>query len=156
MRPDTASHDFARRLPLPPARLWEVLTDARHREQWGAPAEGSVLEMIAADTREGGCDRHRCGPAEAPEFVVDTRWYRLDAPRLAAFTETVLVGDETIFTSLVTYRLTPAGRGTDLGVTVALSSFVGPEAAEHTRLGWEGGLANLDRHAAELAGRQTA
>lgn len=151
MKPDTASHDFERRLPLPPARLWEVLTDARHREQWGAPTEGTVLEVIEADTREGGLDRHRCGPAEAPEFIVDTRWYRLDAPNVAVFTETVEMGGELIFTSLVTYSLTASGSGTDLGVTVALSSFVGPDAAQHTRIGWEGGLSNLERYAAHLA-----
>ena len=156
MKPDTASLEFERRLALPPARLWEVLTDARHREQWGAPSEGAVLEVVEADVREGGRDRHRCGPAEAPEFTVDTRWYRLDAPHLAVFTETVDIGGEAIFTSLVTYRLTPAGTATVLGVTVAVSSFVGADVARDTRTGWEGGLANLERYTAGLASEGAA
>jgi len=151
MKPHTASLDFERRLALPPARLWKVLTDARHREQWGAPSEGAVLEVVEADVREGGRDRHRCGPADAPEFTVDTRWYRLDAPHLAVFTETVDIGGEAIFTSLVTYRLTPADTATALGVTVAVSSFVGADVARDTRTGWEGGLANLERYAAGVA-----
>ncbi len=148
MTTDTLSFDLNRVYPLPPERLWTVMTDPREREQWGAPSEGTVLAVEASDLRVGGLDRHRCGPAEAPDFVVDTRWYRLEAPNHAVFTETVTVGDTTLATSLVTYALQPEGTGTALSVTVATSSFVGPEAMGEFRTGWEGGLANLDRHVA--------
>ena len=150
MQSDTGSFDMHRTLPLPPDRLWTVLTDPRHRESWGAPSEGTVLVMEAADVREGGQDRHRCGPAEAPEFVVNTRWYHLAAPDRAVFTETLVIEDMQIFTSLVTYRLEPAAGGTDLTVTVALSSFTGPDALDEVRSGWTGGLANLERHISTL------
>ncbi|MDJ1007624.1 MAG: SRPBCC domain-containing protein [Paracoccaceae bacterium] len=147
---NTGHFEFKRSLALPPERLWEVLTDPRHRENWGAPEEGMVLTVETADLSEGGQDRHRCGPAEAPDFVVDTRWYRLEAPHRAVFTETVIVGDEAVATSLVTYALGAAGRGTALEVGVAVSSFVGPEAASEFHAGWEGGLANLDAYLAKL------
>lgn len=148
---DTASFDLHRTLPLDAATLWEVMTDARHRESWGAPGEGMVLTVETADVREGGQDRHRCGPAEAPDFVVLTRWYNLAAPERAVFTETLVVGDDSFFTSLITYVLTPAGRATELAITVAVSSFDGAGAIDEVRAGWEGGLANLDAYIAELA-----
>lgn len=150
MKPDTATLQFDRRLALPPDRLWQVLTDPAHRENWAGPTEDTVLVTECADLREGGQDRHRCGPAEAPDFVVDTRWYRLDEPALAAFTETLVIGGETLCTSLVTYRLAPDGTGTALGVSVAVSSFAGAEVLDEVGAGWEGGLANLERHIGTL------
>lgn len=151
MPPDTSSFDLERTLPLPPNRLWQVLTDPHHREQWGAPNDDTILVMETSDLRVGGQDRHRCGPAEAPDFAVLTRWYHLDAPNRAVFTETVLIGQDAIFTSLVTYHLAPDAEGTALSVTVALSSFTGEDATEDVRAGWTAGLANLDRHIATLS-----
>lgn len=145
--PDTKTLDLSRKLPLSPDRLWPLLTDPAHREKWGAPEEGMVLTVETTDTREGGYERHRCGPAEAPDFVVDTRWYKLSAPELAVFTETLLVGGDTIFTSLVTYSVSADAVGSTLDVTVAVSSFVGPDAFDEVAQGWEGGLANLANYA---------
>ena len=146
---DTKMLEFTRDLPLSPDRLWPVLTDAEHRSKWGAPEEGMVLEVERADTREGGEERHYCGPADNPEFVVDTRWYKLAGPDLAVFTETLLVGGETIFTSLVTYAVSAAGSGAKLEVAVAISSFVGDSAFDDVAQGWEGGLANLEAYAGQ-------
>ena len=146
---DTGSFDMRRRLPLPPDRLWTLLTNPRHRERWGAPSEGTVLVMERDDLRVGGVERHRCGPEEAPEFRVETRWYHLASPERAVFTETVEAGGESLFTSLVTYLVEPTGGGSDFQVTVAVSSFVGPEALADVRAGWEGGLTNLERHVAD-------
>ena len=151
MSPDTGTLELTRGLPLPPDALWSLLTDPRHRERWGAPSDTAVLVVETSDLSVGGQDRHRCGPAEAPDFTVLTRWYHLDAPVRAVFTETVEIGGAAIFTSLVTYALEPASRGTDLAVTVALSSFTGEDAMPDIRDGWTAGLANLDRYIASLA-----
>lgn len=147
---DTKSFDLQRSLPLTPERLWEVLTDPKHRENWGAPDANTVLIVDRADVRVGGSDRHRCGPADAPEFVIDTRWYDLASPDRAVFTETLLVQDAAIFTSLVTYGVSNEGSGSKLDITVAVSSFTGPDALQEVRDGWEGGLANLVPYAASL------
>lgn len=151
MTTDTAAYHFARDLPLPPDQLWHLLTDGTMRERWGAPSEGTVLTMTRSDFRVGGAERHRCGPAEAPEFEVATHWYRIDAPTDAVFTETIEAGGQSIATSLVTYRVAASGSGSALAVTVAVSSFVGPEAPQDFREGWEGGLNNLARLAKEVA-----
>ena len=145
MKPDVGQFELERRYGISPDRLWRLLTDPAMRAKWGAPSEGTVLAVEKADLRVGGEEKHRCGPAEAPEFEVATRWYRLDAPSLAAFTETLIIGEECLATSLVTYRLEAEGDGSSLGVAVAVSSFTGPEAPAEFHGGWEGGLANLDR-----------
>lgn len=152
MTTDTGSFDLARDLPLTPDRLWHVVTDAKMRERWGAPGEGMVLEVDKTDFRVGGHEMHRCGPKEAPEFTVDTRWYRIEAPSDAVFTETVHADGMTMATTLVTYRITPQGSGARLDVHVAVSSFVGAEGMDEFRAGWEAGLTNL----AALAEREAA
>ncbi len=144
---DTKSFDLHRTLPLPPSKLWEVLIDPKHREKWGAPDADTVLIVESADVRVGGQDRHRCGPADAPEFLVDTRWYDLAEPERAVFTETLIFGGEAAFTSLVTYSLEQDGSGTKLSLTVAVSSFSGPEALAEIQQGWHGGLENLEHYA---------
>lgn len=148
---DTGSFDLKRSLPLDAATLWDVMTDPKHRENRGAPTEATVLTMERTDLRVGGSERHRCGPEEAPDFGVDTRWYHLDAPGRAAFTETVVIGEDAIFTSLISYVLSPNECTTELCVTVALSSFCGPDALQDVKAGWGGGLANLDRYIATLS-----
>ncbi len=150
MSPDTGTFDLTRSLPLPPDRLWPLLTDPHHRDHWGAPSDGTVLVTEVSDLRIGGQDRHRCGPADAPDFTVLTRWYHLEAPARAVFTETLDIGGTAIFTSLVTYVLRPTADGTDLALTVALASFTGADAMPDVRDGWTGGLANLDRYIATL------
>jgi uncharacterized protein YndB with AHSA1/START domain len=147
---DTTSFDLHRTLPLSPDRLWQVLTDPTHREKWGAPDATTILVADKADVRVGGQDRHRCGPADAPDFLVDTRWYDLAQPSRAVFTETLIFGGAAACTSLVTYSLEPSDAGTDLSLTVAVSSFSGPDTLQEVQQGWEGGLANLVAFVAAL------
>jgi len=151
MTTDTAEYRFHRALPLPPDRLWHLLTDGRMRERWGAPSAEMVLTMVTEDLRPGGIERHRCGPEDAPDFEVETRWYRLTAPADAVFTETVEIGGTALATSLVTYRVAANSSGSDLHVTVAVSSFTGPDTPGEFRHGWDGGLRNLETLAASVA-----
>ncbi len=51
---DTGYFELARELALSPERLWDVLTDPGHRENWGAPQAGMVLTVETSDLREGG------------------------------------------------------------------------------------------------------
>lgn len=143
MTPITDTFTFERDFPLSPDRMWLLLTDPKLREQWGAPGENSVLEMISSDLREGGEDHHRCGPADDPEFEVRTRWYHLNAPEMAVFTEVIEAGGARLGASLVTYQITAQGSGASVHITVAVSSFVGAEMIDEFRAGWSGGVENL-------------
>ena len=150
MTTDTATFDLARDLPLPPDRMWDLLIDPKHRENWGVPDPSMVLTVDTIDTRVGGIERHYCGPKDNPEFEVETRWYDLTMPERAVFTETLIFGGEAVATSLVTYALSGSGDGTTLDVTVAASSFSGPETLDEMKAGWAGGLDLLVTYAARV------
>ncbi len=147
---DTDTFTFERSFNLPPDRIWHLMTDSRMREQWGAPGD-EVLTVVSEDLREGGLERHRCGPADNPEFEVETRWYRLDGPSDATFTEVIEAGGMRLGTSLVTYSIAAEGSGSKVDVNVAVVSFVGAEMIEEFRSGWAGGIENLDKLVAKDA-----
>ncbi|MEL7098391.1 MAG: SRPBCC domain-containing protein [Pseudomonadota bacterium] len=148
---DTGSFTISRTMPVSPDQLWHLVTDPDMRDAWGAPGEGMVMVTDVKDFTVGGFETHRCGPAENPEFTVETRWYRIEAPHDAVFTETILVGGAAMATTLVTYRITPEGSGSALHVNVAVSSFDGPGGIADVEEGWTGGLANLEALAAQHA-----
>lgn len=140
----TGTFTFDRHFPLPPDRMWTLLTAPEYREIWSAPEEGKTLTTLSTDFTVDGVDHGRCGPEEAPDFEVKTRWYHIDAPNMVTCTETIYAGDMALGTSLVTYHLTENGTGTDAAITVAVVSFVGPEMMTEFRSGWENGLIKLD------------
>lgn len=139
----TAEFTLNRSMPLAPGALWHILTDPKEREAWGAPDESMVLTVETSDMREGGFDRHRCGPVEEPMFFVETRWYRLETGQAACFTETVIFEGARAFTSLVTYRLAQEGTGTALEVNVAVTSFDDESVFAEVEGGWTGALDRL-------------
>lgn len=149
MTTDTFTYDRA--FPLPPDRMFALMTASEYREIWGAPEDGQVLETLSSDFQVGGAERHRCGPADAPDFEVTTRWYNIDTPNAVTFTETIEAGGMTLGASLVTYLLTPSETGCQANITVAVSSFVGPEMIGEFKAGWDGGIAKLDALAAKHA-----
>ena len=125
-------------------RLWHLMTDPQARTAWGAPSDDDVLDIVSHDLREGGRDLHRCGPKDDPAYTVETLWYRLDAPNLACFSETVDAGGARIATSLVTYGIEQGTDATNLIVDVYISSFVGPEALADFEAGWTSALKRLE------------
>jgi len=141
----TDTFTYTRDVALSPARMWPLLTRPEMRAQWGAPDEGMTLETIASDLRVGGTDHQRCGPADAPEFESLTRWYHLGEPDTAVYTEVIEAGGMALGASLVTLQLEPRDSGSTLTVTVAVSSFVGPDMIAEFKGGWDGSMAGLDR-----------
>ena len=151
MTTDTDTFTFDRDFGLPPARMWHLMTSNEGREAWGAPEDGLILETLSSDFRIGGEERHRCGPAENPHFEVTTRWYNIAEPSDAVYTEQIEAGGMALGASLVTYRIVPNGTGSKVTVTVAVSSYVGPEMIGEFRAGWEGGIAKLTAMVSEAA-----
>ena len=143
MTTDTDTFAYERDYAISPAQLWHLLTDPAMRESWGAPGEGARLETLSADLRVGGVERHRCGPADAPEFEVETRWFHLAEAECAVMTEQIEAGGMALGASLVTYKIEARSERTHLWITVAVSSFVGPEMIAEFRDGWDSGFAKL-------------
>lgn len=145
MTRSAAHFQLSRTIGVPPHRLWSLLTDPRARELWGGPSDDATLVLDKADLREGGQERHRCGPKENPEFVVDTHWYHLAEPDLACFTETVSAGGTRFAVTLVTYALSASDSGTTLTVDVSLAPLTDDEMLEDFKEGWTSGLDSLER-----------
>lgn len=145
---DVGNFRLERSYGVAPERLWHLLTDAEARSAWSGPSDDDVLVVEAADVTEGGVDRHRCGPAEAPEWTATTRWYRLAPQDAATFTEMLEAGGMRLAVSLVDCALEPSAGGTRLVVHVSAVSFVGPEALAEVEAGWTSALGRLERIAA--------
>ena len=141
----TGNFRLTRNIRTSADRLWHLMTDPQARTAWGAPSDDDVLDLVSHDLREGGRDLHRCGPKEDPAYSVETIWYRLDAPTLACFSETVDAGGARIASSLITYALQADGTATTLTVDVYVSSFVGPEALADFEVGWTSALKRLEK-----------
>lgn len=146
-----AHFQLNRTIAVAPDRLWALLTDPKARELWGAPSDDAVLVLEKQDLREGGQERHRCGPADNPEFVVDTHWYHLAKPDLACFTETVSAGGTRFAVTLVTYSLSANGSGTDLRVDVGIAPLTEGDMLGDFQQGWNSGLDRLERFIKEDA-----
>ncbi len=140
-----ATFRLTRNIAASQDRLWHLLTDAKSREIWGGPSDDVVLVLDTTDLREGGQERHRCGPADNPEFTVDTHWYHIDTPTRACFTETVIAGGQRFGVSLVTYVLEADGPATTLTVDVAVASMTGEDMQADFQSGWTSGLDRLER-----------
>ena len=149
MTAPTATFRLTRSIAVPQDRLWHLLTDPKCRELWGAPSDDAVLVLDTADLREGGQERHRCGPADNPEFTVDTHWYHIEAPIRACFTETVTAGGQRFAVSLVTYTLEGTDSATTLTADVAVASMTGEDMQGDFHSGWTSGLDRLERLIAE-------
>ncbi len=139
----TGSFQLSRKFTLTPERLWHWLTDPEARSAWSAPSDNDVLVMDVSDLREDGADLQRCGPGDDPEYTVATRWYRLDAPAMACFTETVEAKGARIATSLISYGLVATEAGCTLEVDVTVHSFVGEDITGDFSAGWTSALDRL-------------
>jgi uncharacterized protein YndB with AHSA1/START domain len=151
MTTDTDTFVYHRDYGISPEQMWHILTDPGMRESWGAPGEGAKLDTVTSDLRVGGTEHHRCGPADQPEFEVATRWYHLAAPETAVFTEQIEAGGVTLGAGFVTYKISSTDGRTQLWVTVAVSSFVGPEMIAEFREGWDNGIDKLSHLAETMA-----
>lgn len=143
MTTDTETFTYTRDLALPPTRLWPLLTDPDMRANWGAPDENMEMTVLSSDLRVGGVEHQRCGPADAPEFEQYTRWYHLSEPDAAVYTEVIQAGGMALGASLVTVVVTTNDTGSTIHITVAVSSFVGPEMIAEFQGGWDSAFENL-------------
>ncbi|MGX9357279.1 SRPBCC domain-containing protein [Roseobacteraceae bacterium S113] len=151
MTPATGAFSLSREFKIAPDALWALLTDPQSRAAWGAPNDTDVLHVDVHDLQEGGRDLHRCGPKDAPAYEVETCWYRLAAPELACFSETVIAEQTRYSASMITYGLSQTPGGTALTIDVHVSSFSGPEGIADHQDGWTAAVENLTRMVAETS-----
>ena len=144
--PENTTHAtlvFERTCGAPVERVFTAFADAAERLRWGAPSESAAFIYDATDFSVGGRDLFRCGAKDNPQFHGITTYYDIVPNVRIVSTETVSTGGQTLFVTLTTTTLEPAGAGTKITVTVQVTSFVGQGAAKGITEGQNGALDNL-------------
>jgi len=133
---------FTRQVAAPAATLWQVWTAPAARAVWSAPSPTVTVDYLEADPRVGGREISICRVDGQPDIRCDSGWLVMQ-PAQRSITSEVLSSDGvTRSAALVTADLTPRGDGSDLAVTVQLSS-LGEDMAAGYRQGFGAGLDNL-------------
>jgi len=125
-----------------PDRLFHLMTDRESRQKWIAPDDSSVVIIDRFECRPGGCEEARCGPKEMPEFNT-VGVFHVVTPDFLSFTETLVIGGDTMSVSLCGHELSASEKGTRLRVTLQITSLAGRELFSDFRGGWSAALDNL-------------
>ena len=141
--PDYATLTLTRAIACPPARLFHLICDRDARAQWSGPAEGMEIAIDESDLRPGGREVARCGPVEAPEFVVTAEFHVVEAPQLLVFTEKLDIGGAILSVGLMTMEVAETPDGSTLTVTSQITSLSGPDTAAEVESGWDHALSGL-------------
>jgi uncharacterized protein YndB with AHSA1/START domain len=126
--------------------VFAALADPVARVEWGAPSDTAALIYDAADFREGGQDRFRCGAKTDPNIHGTTGYLDIVPDRRIVSSETIMVDGKRLCASLTTVELTPEDGGTRLKSTTQIASFIGEGMIRSHETGNNGSLDNLVRH----------
>lgn len=123
--------------------VWSAYADTAQRSRWSVP-EGEEMVFDSDDLRSGGSARYRCGTPGELEFAGTIEYLHV-APEVAlVHTETMRSGSDLLSAALVTWSFVATEAGTDLTLTVQVTSFVGEGMLEGTRNGHRIALNQLD------------
>ena len=136
---------FGRQIAAPVGRVFAALADAGARSVWSCPSPGAVVLYDAADFREAGEDRFRCGNRDNPQFSGHTRYLSIVPPLRIVSSETVSTGGRLLMASLITTQLEAQGEQTRLEMTVQVTSLCGEGMLRGTEEGTNAALDNLVR-----------
>ena len=101
------------------------------------------MTYASHDFRIDGVDRFVCGGKNDLRFSGVVRYVDITAPWRIVYTEVISEGDKRLAASLVTWSLGDTRDGTRLVVTDQVTSFVGAEMIEGSRMGMAAALDNL-------------
>ncbi|MCE2737871.1 MAG: SRPBCC domain-containing protein [Rhodobacter sp.] len=133
---------FTRQVAAPAATLWQVWTAPAARAVWSAPSPAVTVDYLEADPRVGGREISICRVDGQPDIRCDSGWLVMQPAQRSVTSEVLSSDGVTRSAALVTADLTPRGDGSDLAVTVQLSS-LGEDMAAGYRQGFGAGLDNL-------------
>ena len=133
---------FTRQVAAPAATLWQVWTAPAARAVWSAPSPAVTVDYLEADPRVGGREISICRVDGQPDIRCDSGWLVMQPAQRSVTFEVLSSDGVTRSAALVTADLTPRGDGSDLAVTVQLSS-LGEDMAAGYRQGFGAGLDNL-------------
>ncbi|MCB1389893.1 MAG: SRPBCC domain-containing protein [Rhodobacteraceae bacterium] len=113
---------FEREVAASPTALWHAWTSPAARAEWSAPTEAVTVEYLSADPRVGGAEASLCKVEGQPDIRCDIRWLAMETARRSVNSEVIGREGVTLSAALVTADLAPHGEGTNLRLTVQLTS----------------------------------
>lgn len=137
-----ATLTFTRQVAAPLATLWQAWTAPAARAVWAAPAPSVTVVFLEADMRVGGREFSLCKVEGQPDIRCDCGWLDLVPPQRCVNYEVISCEGVTQSAALVTADFAPAGEGSQLVVTVQLSSLAADMQAGY-RQGFGAGLDTL-------------
>lgn len=133
----TIAHDtihLTRTLEADLEDVWSAYADTSLRSRWSVP-QGEEMVFDSDDLRSGGSARYRCGTPGDLEFAGSIDYLHIAPEAAVVHTETMRTGSELLSAGLLTWSFAAAGPGTDLSLTVQVTSFVGEGMLDGTRNG---------------------
>lgn len=127
-----------RRLPVPPAKVFEAFTDPARLARWFAPMNDWQTIVHELDPRVGGRSRVDMVPPDGPPNRLHGEYVELRKPDLLVFTWQWEGSPEE---TLVRIELKPAKGGCEFFLTH--EKFLTPGSKAQHAEGWEGCLARL-------------
>ena len=133
---------FERKVKAPVATLWQAWTAPVARAIWAPPAPVVTVVFLEADTRVGGREISVCKVAGYPDVRVEAGWLDLEENARSVNYEMIFCEGQTQSAALVTADFSPDGDGSQIVVTVQLSSLANA-MAEGYQQGFGAGLDSL-------------
>jgi uncharacterized protein YndB with AHSA1/START domain len=135
-----------RTINLPAARVFAAYADAKERARWAAPSDTAVFMYEETDFRVGGRDVARCGSKDDPRFRVESRYVDIAPGQRIVTADTVHENTQLLSANITTVEFSDDPGGTQVKVTVQVTSLFGDGMIENTRAGNRGSLANMARY----------
>jgi len=140
-----ATFVFERASDAPIDRVFAALANPVERAQWGVPSEKAALVYERADFREGGSDIFRCGPKHDPQYRGVTTYLDIVPNSRIVSTELVEANGRKLLATMSTTTLEPRGAGTNITVTLHVTSLAGQDMIKGAENGTGASLDNLVR-----------
>lgn len=138
-----ATFVFARTSEAPVERVFAALENPVERAQWGVPSDKAALVYEQADFREGGSDVFRCGPKHDPQYRGVTTYLDIVPNERIVSTELVETNGRKLLATMSTTTLEARSGGTNITVTIQVTSFGGEDMINGAKNGTGASLDNL-------------
>ncbi len=126
-------------------RVFAALANPVERAQWGVPSDKTALVYERADFREGGSDVFRCGPKRDPQFRGVTTYLDIIPNERIVSTELVETNGRKLLATMSTTMLERRNGGTNITVTIQVTSLAGEDMINGAKNGTGASLDNLVR-----------
>ena len=156
MKERTVTHStfvIERNYPVTPKQVFAAFSDPAKKRRWFAEGEAADFEGFEMDFRVGGREqtrrRFKAGsPFPGTALINDSCYQDIVPDRRVVIAYSMTIGDRRISSSLATFELLPAEKGTDLVFTEQAAFFEGGDGPQIREGGWR---KLLDQLAKELA-----